>query len=345
MADETEVNPTGEEGEGNPPADPPTDPPEGEGDPPKDPPEGEGEGGEGDPPKDPPQLPIDEHGQGEGEGEGEGEGKEKPPEETADQKEWRDRLAGNNSKARNYLKKFASEADFMNSALHAQDLIAKGQHKAPPKLSDNPTAKELAEYRKATGIPEEAKDYKITLPKNFQMNDGERELLDNFKEAMHAKHVNPEIVQATFDWWLGFRESEEAVREGFAKQDARTNRSELEGEWGTDYDSNVKAIQAYAIDRLGEEGMVELMNLRLADGSFLGAKAPFLRLLAQPAKDWAGPDLIHTGDVDATAKSLQEQMDDLIALQYTDEAKFLTKEHQDKIAAVAEKLDRLSERK
>jgi len=109
----------------DPPADPPSDPPN---DPPQDPPS--------DPPADP---PTDKWGEN-----------------------WREEHSGGDEKTLKRLQRYTDPGAVINALTAAQNKIASGDMGA--KLPENATETELADYRKATGVPETAADYDVQLP-------------------------------------------------------------------------------------------------------------------------------------------------------------------------------------
>src|ERR1700758_5352632 len=75
--------------------------------------------------------------------------------------DWRERVAGEDPRGRERLGRYASPADVAKALIAAQNKISSGELK--PALGKNASAEEVAQWRKAHGIPEVPDKYDLDL--------------------------------------------------------------------------------------------------------------------------------------------------------------------------------------
>ena len=339
MPDDNDPKDDPKENPDNPPNDPKEDP---KGDPPTDPKDDPKEDPKEDPNKRPGLLddPKDDPKE-DPKSDPKDDPKDDPKETLPDN--WRELIIGDakNDKLAERLKRFGSPQEFLKSWVEAQDTISKGKHKADP-LPENPTDEQIAKFRKDNGIPEKAEDYDIKIPEGFGDSDAEKELFKTFKEAMHEKHMTPEAVQSSIDWYVEFAQTAEQERNVHVKQTLKNTQNTLKAEWLGDYEGNVRAIDAFMEKQFGAEKAAEFQNIRLADGSYLYHNVEFLRLILQPAVDAMGPNAIFAGDSAETAKTLNERKDEIMKMRAEDPDKWGTDAIQKELSEIYQKLERIN---
>ena len=221
-----------------------------------------------------------------------------------DKADWRDLLTDDGAKKQ--AERFESlDAVFKASADMRKQLS--DRIILPGKDADE---KEVAKFRNAMGIPEEAGGYRIELPDGMEMDDAEQALLDAVMPIAHKANVPNEVLSA---FLIGFKELEaQLIREHVAglEKHQEATVTELRKEWGSDYDPNVN-IANRAMKQFGGDELVEFLNqTEMKDGGVLGNDPQMLRLFSKIGRQMSEEGVIMPVDHDE-AKDLESQIDDL----------------------------------
>lgn len=197
--------------------------------------------------------------------------------------DWRQKIAGDDAKALERLGRFASPADVFKAHEEAQARISKG---IKPAAKPGPDAKpeEWAEYRKATGIPEEVGDYvkAIALPDKREIGDADKPMVEAFSRRALAAGIAPSDMSALIDEYYLMQEEQAAAREEKDAELRISATNELRQEWGGEYKANVAALRPY-FEGVDGELFNNLMAGRLADGSKIGDHPGVIRFFVAKA--------------------------------------------------------------
>lgn len=196
--------------------------------------------------------------------------------------DWRDKMAGDDKQFRKQLDRYGSPLDVGKKIRNLEQRLSSGEVKKP--LPDNPTEKELADWRKENGVPEKPEEYKIEPPKGFVFGDADKPMLDTFTAHAHKNNWPPKQLNEAVAWYVEQQEQLVARRQ---EQDAMTRQAsedELRREWGNDYRPNINSIKN--LFATAPEGvMSRFMSARLEDGRLLGNDAMSLMYLAGLARE------------------------------------------------------------
>lgn len=140
------------------------------------------------------------------------------------------------------LKMFSSPSDVFKSMRELESKFSKGEFKTP--LPESPTPEQLADYRKANGIPETPDKYEIKLNNGLVLGEQERPMLDAFKKEMHDLNAPPAIVNAAVNRFMETQTGiagQTAERYDKAKTDTE---AVLQKDWGGEYQKNINITDA-----------------------------------------------------------------------------------------------------
>lgn len=200
-------------------------------------------------------------------------------------------MLGEGHEGLDQLGRFKSGQDFFKSFTEAQNKIRSGEHKAPPKLGENPTDEELAAYRQEIGVPAEAKGYLEDLPDGLVLGEADEAAVDSFLQSAHGKNMDPKSVHTMLDWYSNTLVPQQMEAQAASDQENRGNAVEaLRGEWGGDYQSNLQSAlnhlnATFPKNEDGTDGANLLLGARLADGTLAGDNPQFLKWLASIAHE------------------------------------------------------------
>jgi hypothetical protein len=181
--------------------------------------------------------------------------------------DWRQKMVGDDPKALKALEKYQSPKDVANALRALTQRMSSGELKKA--LPTNFTAEELAEYRKANGIPEKPEDYDVNLGEGFVWGEADTPVLDSFREHALGANLPNEAVKKVLGWYV---QQQQAQAEARAQQDENARVltiDALRAEWGAEYAKNSTAMKNY-FEGMGPEIYAAIMNARGPDGNYLG---------------------------------------------------------------------------
>lgn len=147
-----------------------------------------------------------------------------------------DKLDERRSSILNRLNRYRTPEDYMMAGFSAQERISSGDLR--PKLADNASEEEIAEYRKAAGIPDKAQDYDVPKIPGYKWTDNDKPMIDSFKEYAHKGHYDQKQVDLAAQWYVSQVQQQQGQ---IADTVANTDREDRENQ------------KMYARDRLGKE--------------------------------------------------------------------------------------------
>lgn len=202
--------------------------------------------------------------------------------------DWREKLAGDDDKQLNHLKRFASPAAYHANNLKLQGELTKikqGKADANP-FPDDGTDEEKAAWRKDAGLPEESTGYleNYTLDDGLVIGEEDHEMVNKYLDFAHQRNLPSDLVKQTIAFRMEEREAEAAERRAEDETDKVSTRDELRDEMGADFQRNMSA--AYGLLQTAPEDMQkQLLGGRLADGTAIGNSPDVLRWLTNVALD------------------------------------------------------------
>jgi|SRR5690242_7395 len=232
----------------------------------------------------------------------------------------RETLAGGDEKFLKELERYKS-IDSIGKAFRDNKKAA-SERKTTPSLSDKSTPEEIKAFREANGIPEEADAYPVSFREDYKPSETDTAILGSFKEAMHERNVPPAAAAAALEWYQDFATEQQQQLDANLAKVAKETQTTLRSEMGGEFDGNMGAVREFMTAQLGKDGFDRMMGLRLMDGSRLQDDPAFVKMMAQVSTDYYGSNAIFNGDVETTAKTVQERIDEILKLRNTDPEKY-----------------------
>lgn len=197
--------------------------------------------------------------------------------------DWREKLAGDDPKRLERLKRLASPEAMLQSLEEGQRKISEGL-KPRAKPGDKATEEEWAAYRKDAGIPDKVEDYvkAIALPDDRQIGEIDKPVVEAFAERAIKSGVAPSDMAVLIDEY--YRQQED-VQNQQSKQDSDYRKEaerELREAWGGDYDGNIAAMRPY-FETVDSDLFNNLMGGRMADGRKIGNHPAIVKFFAAKA--------------------------------------------------------------
>lgn len=233
------------------------------------------------------------------------------------------------------LRRYSSPENVYKSHRELEKRVSTGMLK--PTLADGATEAEVAEYRKANGIPDAAtpEAYGITFPQGYEPNDADKADVSGFVAKMHAKNVPPGVVKEVWGEYLAIKEKAEQQLYEAAQQTTINYKAELKAEWGRDFDKNARLGNAHLVQAVGEDQAKSFMAMTLADGTKLGDNPAFVRYIVSQAMATMDDAALVTSEFADNGKSIDDQYKAAIALKFTDPKAYNEPQHQEKLMKLA----------
>lgn len=229
----------------------------------------------------------------------------------AEPTDWRKDMAGDDEKLAKLLSRYSTAKDFAKAHHELFKKVSAGELKKP--LTKDATPEQVAEWRKANGIPETPDQY--ALPEGVTFGEEDMPGIKGFLEEVHKTNASPETVTAA----LGFyhKLQQEAAQARYqADKDARVAAEDtLHAEWGTDYRENLNYVNNFIAANIPAEQAEAFRNARLGDGSPLFSNAAMLKAFAQVARELnpvastvSGKGMDNAAAIDDRIKELEKKM-------------------------------------
>lgn len=246
-----------------------------------------------------------------------------------DTSDWRAMLAGEDAKALERLARYKSPADVGKALIEAQTKLS--QRSEAPKLSDQSTPEQIAEYRKAFDVPEVPKDakdeayaeaYGLKLPEGVDLPPA---MLGAFAKSMNAKHVPKSVVQTVIGEYAAIQKGIAAQAERQIVEKRKEWQNSLRDEVGSkEYDGRRAAASAWLQQQFDgrENDLNAILTAQLPGGGLLGDHPFFFNLIAEKAMGAGFTDRIEGAAMESTGKSLGQQQQEIEALMFKDKAAY-----------------------
>jgi len=252
---------------------------------------------------------------------------------------WRQDLSGGDEKILNELTRIKSPSDIGKELLRQKQELSK--RREPLSLPKDATPEQVAEYRKAIGVPDQGTldGYGVKAPDGYTMSEVEKGALTDFTKIMHDKNIPTSAVKEATDF---FFRAQEANRQALNQLDVNRQKEwqgSLEQKLGKDFKPMIAAGEAFLNQRFAEnpEAKAELLNARLPGGGKLGDNPYFIELVLDQALKSGFNDRIEANEMEGGGKSLAAQQQEIESLLTTDRARYNLPETQsrlDKIIAL-----------
>lgn len=218
---------------------------------------------------------------------------------------WQEKMAGGDEKVAKLLSRYTSPAA-VAKALH-EGSVKLSSIKVKNVLPKDATPEQLAEYRKAEGLPETPDKYDISLG-DFKIPEADKSMVDEFLSGMHAVNAPNDAVKAALGTYYRLSKMQnEAMASRDSEQKAAT-QDKLRAEWGEDYRRNENLTVAY----LESMPRMDFMEARLPDGTKLGNDPAVVAWFAQKALEINPMGTIVPGNGQSAMEAIDSELATLV---------------------------------
>jgi hypothetical protein len=255
-------------------------------------------------------------------------------------------MAGEDAKALETLARYQTPKDFFKA--HAELRGKLSERQAPARLADDATPEQVAAYRKDLGLPDIGKDakgedflkaYKIEAPKDYQLSNVERGMLEDYAKSAYAAGHSPREVKASVDFFFKQQAANAQAINKIAVDKQKEWQNKLRDELGSkEYDAQQAAAMAWMQEQFKDqpEELGNILHAQLPGGGKVGDHPWLFKLITKAAMGDGYTDRIEANGFEANGKSLEDQQREIESLRRTDSRKYND-------PAVQAKLDKIIE--
>lgn len=233
--------------------------------------------------------------------------------------DWRKQIAGDDPKAMSLLERYSTPKDFGKAYQDAMAKIRSGELAKP--LAADAKPEEVAEWRKANGIPENPADYFKELPGGRVIGKDDQPMFDEVAKKLHARNVPPGAMHDLVEWYYGQQDAESAKVVEAERAHAREAEDKLREAWGTDYRANESHLENY-INGLSANLQHVVRDGFGPDGKKLAHNPEFKQWLSNIAREFNPFGMVSPGGHESQLKSVDAEIADLLKLSQDRHSKY-----------------------
>lgn len=253
--------------------------------------------------------------------------------------DWRAKFAGDDEKALKKLERYKSPKDIFAAYRALESKMSSGEVKQV--LGKDATPEQIAEYRKANGIPEKADGYLESLPNGLVIGEDDKPLVQSFLDKVHGKNASPEIVSEALAWYYDAQEQMSAAQVEADKKAQAAAADELRAEWGNEYRANFNSAMNF-LETAPEGVKEEILKGRGASGVALGDNPAVLKWLVHLANEANPAGFIAPASGQSQLGGIEEQIAEIQQLMRDDPKKYYAGDYNkkyEKLIAAREKMN------
>jgi hypothetical protein len=179
---------------------------------------------------------------------------------------WREEWTGGDEKQAKQLARLTDPKALVKSYFEAQKKLS--QRAALPTLPENATPEQIAEYRKAVGVPEDGK-YDVELGGGFVWADADKTVLEDFQKHAHDSNMPAGEFKKALAWYAKWQEAEKSQIVEQDQSFRAQSEEQLREEWGPDYKRNLNAT-ASLFANMKDDLKNSFFMSRMPDGRMIG---------------------------------------------------------------------------
>jgi hypothetical protein len=235
------------------------------------------------------------------------------PSPTTWPEDWRKLVAGEDKKKAERLARFTDPGKILDSFLALEKDLSSGKYRKA--LPSHYSSEELAEWRKANGVPEKPEDYDVNLGNGIVWGETDKPHIDDFLKWAHEHNATPDEVKRNLGWWAQYQDRLVDQQNESDATNAQAASQKLRELWGGETTKNQNFLKT-VFDRY-DGAYATIMTARGPDGRRIGDNPDILNALVAEfvkgdpyARDLPGNGQAAAQTVEAEYATLQGLMRD-----------------------------------
>jgi hypothetical protein len=219
--------------------------------------------------------------------------------------DWRKEITGGDEKALKTFERFSTMQDAGKAYLEAVNKIRSGELAKP--LPANATTEQVAEWRKANGIPEKPEAYFEKLPNGRVIGKDDQPLFNDVAAKLHAHNVSPAAMHELVEWYYQREDGESAKLSEADKAEAKAAEDKLREAWGPDYRANENHLENYLTGL--PEGLQKAFRDGFGgDGRKLMHNPEFKQWMSNIAREFNPQGMVTPGGNESSMQTINEEL-------------------------------------
>lgn len=259
--------------------------------------------------------------------------------------DWRKAVSGGDESATKLLERYATPDAFGKAHLEAVKKISAGDFAKP--LPKDAKPEQVAEWRKANGIPEKPEQYFEKLPNGRVIGTEDKPLFDALASRLHGKNVNPEVVHDIVDFYYSeIVDKETAALVESDKKETAEYEDAMRKAWGDDYRPNLNHLSNW-MEGL-PDGVKKALDGFGADGRKLKNNPDVMQWLGGLAREFNPAGFVTPGGNESMLKSVDDELAKLTAMSGKSSSEYwkgpMAEKHQARMRELIAAKEKLSKR-
>jgi hypothetical protein len=223
--------------------------------------------------------------------------------------DWRAKLSNGDEKLMKRLERFSDPAKIVNSWLAAEQKISSGEYKKG--LDEGATEEQIAEWRKANGVPEAADGYKRPQIDGVEWSEDDAPMLDALFSKLHAANASQTHVDAVLNTYAELVAQQNEARNEADRTWLQQNEDALRSRLGEEFRPQINVFQRVLNDPDGplpRNVAEKLVNARYEDGNRVINDVDVAQFLIELGLNHWGEGSLVYGDAAVTAQSRLDEI-------------------------------------
>lgn len=187
---------------------------------------------------------------------------------------WREQYSKEDAKKLEKLQRYQSPEAALDAMFAAQQRISSGELK--PVLKKDATPEQLADWRKAHGVPQTPGQYEL---QGVAIEESEKPMFEELFKSAHETNQSHDQVAATAKAWGLIRAKAFEAQAEKDRSLASSSEDALRAEWGPEYKRNINLVHSLLDGQASPRMKDSLLSGRLADGTPVGSSPAALKML------------------------------------------------------------------
>lgn len=223
----------------------------------------------------------------------------------AGQLDWRKAVSGGDETIAKLLDRYAAPDAFGKAHHEAVKKISAGEFAKP--LPKDAKPEQIAEWRKANGIPEKPDQYFEKLPNGRVIGTEDKPLFDSLAARLHARNAPPDLVHEIVDFYYADIVDKETTSLADAdKKEAQDFEDAMRKAWGDDYRSNFNHLNNW-MEGL-PDGVKKALDGFGADGRKLKNNPDVMQWMAGLAREFNPAGFVTPGGNESVMQSIDQEL-------------------------------------
>lgn len=204
--------------------------------------------------------------------------------------------------------RFSDPGAVLKSYIELEKTVAEKSNDWRPQLPDDPTDDQVAAYRDALGVPQEAEGYYAAMPEGQVLSEEDKEVADQWFEHAHKTNMDTKSAIEGINFYNNLKEAQEIAIADLNAEMKEKSEDAMQQEFGAGYRNQINKIKAYLNAEYPADVRDALAGAKMQDGTMLMNHLPTLMEFARKATDKHPSGALIGGEMITDMQSIDEEI-------------------------------------